>query len=104
MFKDILINLMLEKGINQKELSECTGIAPTTISGWISSNRLPDYSSLKKLRTYFCVTADYLLGLENEDGTEISTEIKKEVLMTGKKKHYTFTEDQFNRLIEILKG
>lgn len=104
MFKDILLNLMLEKGINQKELSEYTGIAPTTISGWINSNRLPDYSSLKKLRTFFCVTADYLLGLENEDGTEILTQSKKEFLPMSKKKNITLTEEQFNKLIEELKG
>lgn len=103
MFKDILINLMLEKGINQRELSKFTGIATTTISGWLNSDRLPDYNSLRKLKLYFSVSADYLLGLENEDGTEISRNDLQDFVQRNKSKNVTFTEEQFYRLVEKLK-
>ncbi len=61
---------MSEKGINQRQLSITANIPTTTISGWLNANRLPDYNALIKLRLYFDVTADYLLGLEDETGTK----------------------------------
>lgn len=68
MFKDILKNLMEEKQINQRQLSINAGIPTTTISGWLKAERLPDYNALIKLRLFFDVSADYLLGLEDETG------------------------------------
>ena len=66
------MDLMAEKGINQRQLSVGAQIPPTTISGWINANRLPDYSALIKLAVYFDVSADYLLGLSDEFGSSIS--------------------------------
>ena len=63
---------MAEKGINQRQLGVGAQIPPTTISGWINANRLPDYSALIKLAVYFDVSADYLLGLSDEFGSSIS--------------------------------
>jgi len=63
MFKDILLDLLKEKGITQLQLSREANIPPTTISGWLNANRLPDYNALKKLSVYFQVSADYLLEL-----------------------------------------
>lgn len=68
MFKDILKNLMEEKGINQRQLSFSANILPTTISGWLNEGRLPDYNALIKLSNYFEISADYLLGLEDDLG------------------------------------
>ena len=68
MFKEILKNLMNEKGINQRQLSINADIPTTTISGWLNADRLPDYNALIKLRIFFNVSADYLLGLEDESG------------------------------------
>lgn len=66
MFKEILLNLLNEKGINQRQLSKQADIPVTTISGWLNANRLPDYNALRKLSVFFDVSADYLLGLKNE--------------------------------------
>ena len=68
MFKDILKNLMEEKGINQRQLSFGANIPPTPISGWLNEGRLPDYNALIKLSNYFEISADYLLGLEDDLG------------------------------------
>ena len=60
---------MTEKGINnQRQLSRLIGIPPTTISGWFNAGRLPDYSAIGKLANFFDVSADYLLGLEDDFG------------------------------------
>ena len=72
MFREILLNLLQENGINQRKLSKDTGIPPTTISGWLNAGRLPDYNALRTLRIYFDVTADYLLGLEDDFGCKIN--------------------------------
>lgn len=66
MFKEILLNLMEEKGLNQRQLSLQADIPTTTISGWLNANRLPDYNALIKLRLFFDVSADYLLGLTDK--------------------------------------
>ena len=65
MFREILLDLMKEKGINQRQLSLQADIPPTTISGWINAGRLPDYNALIKLSKLFDVSADYLLGLKD---------------------------------------
>lgn len=70
MFKEILKNLLEEKQLNQRQFGKLTGIPATTISGWLNANRLPDYNALIKLRLFFDVSADYLLGLEDETGTK----------------------------------
>lgn len=66
MFKEILLNLLKEKNLNQRQLSQLTKIPTTTISGWLNANRLPDYHALRKLAIFFEVSADYLLGLTDE--------------------------------------
>ncbi len=73
MFKEILQNLLKENNLNQKQLSERASIPTTTISGWLNAGRLPDYNALVKLSLFFNVSADYLLGLEDEAGTKIRT-------------------------------
>ena len=66
MFKEILLNLLKERGLNQNQLSKQADIPPTTISGWLNAGRLPDYNTLRKLSKFFDVSADYLLGLTDE--------------------------------------
>ena len=74
MFKEILLNLLAERQLSQRQFSIKTGIPTTTISGWINANRLPDYNALKKMRLFFDVSADYLLGLEDETGAKLNPE------------------------------
>ncbi len=64
MFKEILLDLMQEKGLSQRQLSIQADIPATTISGWLTANRLPDYNALRKLSLFFGVSGGYLLGLE----------------------------------------
>lgn len=66
MFREIILNLLKERGLNQRQLSVQADIPATTISGWINANRLPDYNTLKKLCLFFDVSADFLLGLTEE--------------------------------------
>ncbi|MBE7068574.1 MAG: helix-turn-helix transcriptional regulator [Clostridiales bacterium] len=65
MFKDILLDLMNERNLNQRQLAQKANIPPTTISGWLNAGRLPDYNALIKLSKFFGVSGDFLLGLED---------------------------------------
>lgn len=64
-FREILLDLIEEKGISHKKIAQEANIPPTTISGWLNAGRLPDYHALRKLSVYFNVSADYLLGLKD---------------------------------------
>ena len=75
MFKEILLDLLKDKGITPATLSREAKIPPTTISGWLNAGRLPDYNALIKLKLYFDVPADYLLGLEDETGAKIDIKL-----------------------------
>ncbi len=55
--------LMQKKGINQRQLSQQTGIPYSTISNWYkdaSNAQNAKLGALKSLRQYFSVTLDYL--------------------------------------------
>ena len=91
MFKEILKNLMNERNINQRQLSNSANIPTTTISGWLNANRLPDYNALIKLADFFGCTTDYLLGREDDYGiitagqTTVLTKDEEELLSVYRK-------------------
>jgi len=64
-FGERLENLLDEYDLTQKQLSTELHIAPTTLNGYVKSNREPDYSTLIRLAEYFDVSIDYLLGVTN---------------------------------------
>lgn len=73
-FVETLNYLLIEKGKTKIELSNEAGIPYTTICGWLKAGRLPDFNALIKLANYFNVTADYLLGNENDFGIKTNEE------------------------------
>lgn len=68
-FKNKLKELRKENNITQKELAKFLNVRNTTISAWEVGDNEPDLTTLVKIAKYFYVTTDYLLGIENEDGT-----------------------------------
>lgn len=77
-FSDLLLLKLREFNITQSQLSRDTGIPKTTISGWLTAGRLPDYSSLRALCAYFNVSADELLMRETYDDFPKSLNISTE--------------------------
>ena len=70
-FKEILKELRKEKQLTQKQIAQKFCISPTCYAGWEQGYREPDLRELTELAFFFNVTTDYLLGLENEDGSKI---------------------------------
>ena len=73
-FAEILNDLLNEREKTIKDLSIEANIPYTTICGWLKAGRLPDYNALIKLAKYFEVSADYLLGYENDFEIKDNTE------------------------------
>lgn len=69
-FSEKLKRLRVEKGITQKMVAKQLEISETGYAGYEQGYREPDFNTLTKICKFFDVTSDYLLGLENEDGTK----------------------------------
>ncbi len=67
-FGGILKNLRVEKKLSQGELANSTGITQSSLARYELDKTEPRLSDIKKLALFFGVSADYLLGLEDEAG------------------------------------
>lgn len=63
-------NLRIEKNLTQKELANILNIGQSSICEWEKNNYEPTASAIKLLAIFFEVSSDYLLGLEEEDGSK----------------------------------
>ena len=70
MFSEKLKELRTEKGIPQKKLAPLIGYGQQTISDWEKGLKEPTANAIIACAKFFDVTTDYLLGLENEDGSK----------------------------------
>lgn len=61
-----LENLIEEKNVSQKQLAIDLHVSKSTINGYITGYREPDFEMLVRLATYLDSSTDYLLGLSNE--------------------------------------
>lgn len=64
-FKDNLKDLRMEKGVGQVELAKAIGVSKGIISLWENGLREPNMSSLIALATFFGISIDELVGIEN---------------------------------------
>lgn len=71
-FGERIRRLRNEKRLTQKQLAEIIGKAQSAIAYWEADKQEPSVSSLKKLCEFFEVSADYLLGIEDESGVKIN--------------------------------
>lgn len=67
MFAEKLKELRFFKKITQTELSQVLGVSQQTVGSWETSNSTPNLTMLGKLADYFEVSADYLLGRNEND-------------------------------------
>ena len=65
-FNENLKEARLKSGYSQKEVAEKIGVAKSTYSLYESGNREPNVDTIKKISDILKVSADTLLGLEEE--------------------------------------
>lgn len=70
-YGQILKKLRITKGFSQKKLAEEIGITQASIARYELNITEPKLSDIKKICTYFEITADYFIGLEDEAGTKV---------------------------------
>ena len=86
-FNENLKNARERKGISQKDVAEKIGVAKSTYSLYESGNREPNVQTIKKIADVLNVSADDLLGLNEEpltiaahfDGDEYTEEELDEI-------------------------
>ena len=65
-FSERLVALRKEKDLTQAEFARLCGKQRTTVSGYETEGKEPDFALLCQMADYFGVTTDYLLGLSNQ--------------------------------------
>lgn len=65
-FSQRLISLRKERDLTQHELAKIVKKQRTTVAGYETAGKEPDYEVLCTLADFFGVTTDYLLGRDNE--------------------------------------
>ena len=72
MFDERIRELRHSLGINQVEFGKRLNVAKQCISNWENNNIMPSIDMLIQFSQTFMVSADYLLGLENQQTLDVS--------------------------------
>ncbi len=69
--------LRLERNLTQSEVAKAIGTSQRNIGRWENGENTPAAIYVKALAEFFCVSADYLLGLEDDFGVRVDDKQKK---------------------------
>lgn len=75
-FNTRLKELRIEKKLSQTDLANIINVSQPNIARWEQGIQIPNAESIFKLAIYFNISADFLLGIENDDGKIIVQEQK----------------------------
>lgn len=78
MFTDVFNDLLDESGLNRRQFAEKSGIPYTTVVGWTTLKRLPDFTALVRIADFFECSLDYLTERNGEYGNTVSNELTSE--------------------------
>lgn len=73
----ILYELRVERGVSQKELAEAIGVSQSTIAKIEVGRNEATASTIRKLASYFNISTDYLLEIEDDFGVRVDDKEKK---------------------------
>ncbi|EPI47065.1 DNA-binding helix-turn-helix protein [Gardnerella vaginalis JCP8151B] len=93
-------NLMNDRGINQKQLSQLSGITESSVSRYLRSERRPRLDIVVNFAKAFGVATDYLL----DDGEESSASAYETISTAIARKGGELTAEEKNELISLLLG
>ena len=66
-------------GITQVELANKLGVTKQCVSNWENDNIQPSIEMLIKIAKYFKVSADYILGIDNDKTIDVSNLTDKQI-------------------------
>ena len=97
-FSETLKYLREERQITQKQLAYACNLSPQCICNLEQGTRNPTGSTIRTLAVYFGVSADYLLGLEDDFGVK---ETEKSLRAYD---HHEITDKQTVDLVKLYKA
>lgn len=100
-----LKELLQEKRIQQKELALAVGVSPKTINSYFCTGALPSIEILVNIAQYLNVSADYLLGLSDENRALIpdNDPLRQDILVI--RKAYSGMSDRERlAILQLVKG
>jgi len=66
-FPELFKRLRKARRLTQKELAEKLGITRTMVSAYENAMRLPGHETLTRIALFFCVSMDYLYGINDRE-------------------------------------
>lgn len=93
-------NLMLDRGINQKQLSQLSGITESSVSRYLRRERRPRLDIVVNFAKAFGVSTEYLL----DDGEESEASAYETISTAIARKGGELTAEEKNELISLLLG
>lgn len=96
--------LRLDAGLSQPELAKKINVANSVISNWENATNTPRADYIISLAKIFKVSTDYILGLENEDGTKIEDNEEEYVPIVArskdnKQRNLTISKSELKKII-----
>ena len=70
-----LFEILEERKITAKQVSEATGIAASSITAWRTGSRKPKYEAIQAISAFLNIPVEYLTG-SDEDPNALDLEIK----------------------------
>ena len=96
------LKFLLEiKDIKQKDFARVINISPSTLCGYINSDRQPDFELVKKIASVLDVTTDYLLDY-NHTPTPEPISVRELALIKNLREFPKEKRDMIFRLVEML--
>ena len=98
-FVERVKELIKINNLTQRDLANDIGVTESTMSKYLSGDRIPGGETLSNLATALKTTTDYLLGLNNENKTMINNSELRLLLARSTKE---LTPEEKNELISII--
>ena len=70
-FSTRLKSILDKRGVTQRQLAQQIGVTEVTVSRWANCERTPDADNVREICTALDVSADFLLGLCDEEKNDI---------------------------------
>ncbi len=99
-WQDKVKQLMADKGINQKKLSQLSGITEASVSRYLNGERSARLDIIINFAKALNVTTEYLLNDDVETELKPYTEIATAIARNGS----SLTAEQKNKLIALILG
>lgn len=77
LFASRLTELLKENNLSKRSFAQKIGVSAMSVSDWSNGKVQPTAESIYVVALFFNVSADYLLGLEDETGVKTYNDLKR---------------------------